>query len=90
MFCGLTRSVEKCFELNFAQAVKWHLFGPVFFIGYLFLLLKYLPGFLFGYAIELFNFPLKLKNGIFFFFAALAFIYWILRLLDVPGCVFPN
>jgi len=90
MFCGVTRSFESCLELKFIQAFRWHLFGPFFFACYLVLLLKYLIGFISGYTIDVKIKEPKTRNMIFYISGGIIFVYWILRLLDVPFFTFPG
>jgi len=90
MFCGMTRSLENCFRFNFNDAIHWHLFGPAFFAGYIFLLLKYLIGSFSGYTIDVRIQKSQTRNMIFYIIGGLIFIYWILRLLNVPFCIFPG
>jgi len=90
MFCGMTRSLENCFRLNFSDAVHWHFFGPVFFAGYIILLLKYLIGSVTGKTIDVRIQKYQTRNILFYVIGGIIFIYWILRLLNVPFCVFPH
>jgi len=90
MFCGMTRSLQNCFLFNFNDAIHWHFFGPVFFAGYLILLLKYLTGSVSGYTVDVRIQKSQTRNMLFYVIGGIIFIYWILRLLNVPFCVFPQ
>jgi len=89
MFCGMTRSLENCIKLDFGHALQWHVFGPVFFAGYIILLMKYLIGSVIGYTIDIRIHESKTRNMIFYIIGSLVFICWILRLLNVPFFIFP-
>jgi len=89
MFCGMTRSLGNCIKFNFSNALQWHIFGPVFFAGYIILLIKYLTGSAIGYTIDFKIQEPKTRNMIFYIIGALVFVYWILRLLNVPFFIFP-
>ena len=90
MFCGMTRSLEFCFKFDYNQALQWHLFGPLFFAGYVLLLLKYLTGFIFSYTIDIKITKPKTRNMFFYVIGGVVFIYWILRLFNFSYCSFPG
>jgi len=89
MFCGITRSLENCIKFDFYRSFQWHLFGPFFFAGYIILFLKYLIGFSAGITIDI-NTNSKMRNQSFYIIAGIVFLYWILRLINIPYCAFPG
>jgi len=90
MFCGVTRSLECCIRSEYIQAFQWHLFGPLFFAGYIVLLLKYLIGFVTGCTIDVKIKESKTRNMILYIFGGVTFIYWIFRLINFSYCSFPG
>ncbi len=89
MFCGMTRSLEKCFTGDFQSAVTWHLFGPVFFVLFLIWFLSRIAGVVSGYTLTLGNPHTKVARRALYIGIAALCAYWFLRLCEVPPFVFP-
>ncbi len=90
VFCGMTRSLQKCIFGNFSDALNYHLFGPA-----LFLIIILWGGYrtfcaVLGYSLKT-NFISK-KNKKFLFYAIIIIlvVYWILRLLKIHPFLLPE
>ncbi len=90
VFCGMTRSLQKCMVLNFGEALKYHLFGPALFLFLVFWVGYRVFGVAFGFSLNT-NFVSKKNKKVLGWVVVLLLIgYWIIRLLKIYPFVLPE
>lgn len=78
--CGLTRSFHAGANLNIAQAFAFHLLGPFFLLGFIFLLLKYLVESVSGRSIQI-KYNQAISITIFIIIGVTWAGFWISRMI---------
>lgn len=78
--CGLTRSFHAGANLNIAQAFAFHLLGPFFLLGFIFLFLKYLVESVSGRSIQI-KYNQAISITIFIIIGVTWAGFWISRMI---------
>jgi len=79
--CGLSRSLYAVSQLQFKEAFRFHLMGPVLYIIFLVLCLKFSIEILIKKEIGL-GFNSFVVKGFFIIFAGVWLVYWIIRFFN--------
>jgi len=90
MFCGLTRSVQALLRGDVAASLRWHALGPIIFICIAVFGAGCLLAALTGWCIHLTAAGKRAVRVASYAVAALALVYWALRLAGASFAAFPG